>query len=96
MCKVNCACLCKCEKEEMDSKTFAELHHLMREQNPRLRNEKLAEAEQRLLEFINEKKKYNKPSQERIDALVRDAVKKRRFINAQNRMNGKKWGSSHI
>jgi hypothetical protein len=68
----------------------------MRESNPSLRDNKLAEAEQRLLEFVVNRKKYDKASQKRIDALAIDAVKKRRFLNAQMRRSGKKWGSSHL
>lgn len=96
MCKLNCSCLCKCKKEELDTKEFVELHASIKENNPRIRERRLAGAEARLLELTNNKRKYSKDSQNRIESLVEAAVKKRRFIDAWSRKNGKKYPSSHI
>jgi len=96
MCKVNCSCLCKCEKERLNTQEFTNLHGMLKESNPRTREQELSGAEQRLLELVSNRKKFDKLSQERIDTLVEIAVKKRKFIEAWKRKSGKQWGSSHI
>ena len=78
---------CCAVAEELEVKKMAEIIMLLKDSNSMTHYDSLTNAALLVMELVENKEQYNKVSQFRIDSLVKDVNKRRKFLDRFARRN---------